>query len=84
MISTCMVQSGKILFWCPVGSKSMRITFMPVIENLASNGHEITLVTPFVGKEKVKGVTEIQAVSNFEETVNGFARLVPHIIPLNH
>eukprot|EP00092_Neocalanus_flemingeri_P013186 GFUD01014211.1.p1 GENE.GFUD01014211.1~~GFUD01014211.1.p1 ORF type:complete len:520 (-),score=100.48 GFUD01014211.1:177-1736(-) len=72
--SPCLVQSGKILLWCPVGSKSMKITFMPVIEQLASNGHDITLVTPFLSKEKIKGVTEIRAVSKFEDILDGFSR----------
>ena len=71
----CSVQSGKILLWCPVASKSMKITFMPVVERLASNGHEVTLVTAFPSKEKIIGVTEIHAISNFEDITNGFARL---------
>ena len=50
---------------------------MPVIEKLERNGHDVTLVTQFASKEKIRGVTEIHAVSNFAQTVNSLVhRLV--------
>ena len=65
---------GKILVWCPGGSQSVRITYMPVVEQLAKNGHEVTIVTPFISKEKLKGVTEIPVVSRFQEIFDSFSR----------
>ena len=69
-----VIQSGRILVWCPATSKSVKITFMPIVETLANRGHEVFLVTPFLSKENIDGVTEIQAVSNFDEIITGFAR----------
>ena len=67
-------EEGRVLVWCPAASKSIKITFMPVVESLAERGHEVVLVTPFMSKKKIPGVTEIQAVSKFEEITDGFAR----------
>lgn len=52
----------------------MKITFMPVVEQLALNGHEVILVTPFPSKKQINGVTEIHAITPFEDITNGFAR----------
>jgi len=41
------VQAGKILFFIPFSSKSVKITFTPVLEKLAERGHEIVVVMPF-------------------------------------
>ena len=67
-------EGGRVLVWCPAASKSIKITFMPVVKSLAERGHEVVLVTPFMSKDKIPGVTEIQAVSTFEEITDGFAR----------
>jgi hypothetical protein len=67
---------GKILVWCPGGSQSVRITYMPVVEQLANNGHEVTIVTPFLSKEKMKGVAEIPVVTRFQEIFDSFSRKV--------
>jgi hypothetical protein len=29
------IQAGKILFWCPFASKSIKMTFIPLLEELA-------------------------------------------------
>ena len=71
---TSTVYSGKVLLWCPAASTSMKITYMPVMEELARRGHEVTLVTPFPSKKKIDRVTEIIAVSDFDNITNGFAR----------
>ena len=65
---------GKILVWCPGGSQSVRITYMPLVEQLAKNGHEVTIVTPFASKEKMEGITEIPVVTRFQEILDSFSR----------
>ena len=54
----------------------MRITYMPVVEQLAKHGHEVTIVTPFLSKEKTEGVTEIPVVTRFQEIFDSFSRSV--------
>ena len=49
----CLVNTshcGKILFYMPFISESVKITFMPVAIELASRGHSVTIVTPFPDK----------------------------------
>ena len=41
---------GKILFYMPFISESVKITFMPVAVELASRGHSVTIVTPYPDK----------------------------------
>jgi hypothetical protein len=41
--------AGKVLFYMPFISESVKITFMPVAKELASRGHSVTIVTPFPG-----------------------------------
>ena len=41
---------GKILFYMPFISESVKITFMPVAIELASRGHSVTIVTPYPDK----------------------------------
>jgi hypothetical protein len=42
---------GKVLFYMPFISESVKITFMPVAKELASRGHSVTIVTPFPDKK---------------------------------
>ena len=72
LIASC--EGGKILFWMPVGSKSMKITYMPMLEELAKRGHEITLVHPFKLKETVKGITEIISSDKVDHFLNDLSR----------
>merc|ERR1712038_1329086 len=44
------VNAGKILFWSPFASKSMKICFTPLFDELAKRGHEVTAVIPFNDK----------------------------------
>ena len=71
LIASC--EGGKILFWMPVGSKSMRITYMPMLEELAKRGHEITLVHPFK-TESVEGITEIISSDKVDKFLNDISR----------
>jgi hypothetical protein len=41
---------GNVLFYMPFISESVKITFMPVVKELASRGHGVTVVTPFPDK----------------------------------
>ena len=52
----------------------MRITYMPLVEQLSKNGHEVTIVTPFASKEKMEGITEIPVVTRFQEILDSFSR----------
>ena len=47
-------EGGKILFWSPFGSKSTKICYMPMLEELARRGHEITVVHPHKSKQATK------------------------------
>ena len=64
-------EGGRVLVWCPAASKSIKITFMPVVETLAERGHEVVLVTPFMSKDKIPGVAEIHAVSSLWKDSQG-------------
>ena len=41
---------GKVLFYMPFISESVKITFTPVARELAARGHSVTIVTPFPDK----------------------------------
>ena len=41
--------AGKVLFYMPFISESVKITFMPVAKELSSRGHSVTIVTPYPG-----------------------------------
>ena len=72
LLASC--EAGKIMFWMPVGSKSMKITYMPMLEELAKRGHEITVVHPFKMKEPVKGITEIISVDKVDKFLADITR----------
>ena len=44
-------ECGRIMFYMPFVSNSMRITYMPVVRELAARGHQVTVVTPYDSKE---------------------------------
>ncbi len=39
-------EGGRLLFWMPVVSESMKICFMPLAEELVKKGHQVTIVMP--------------------------------------
>ena len=45
-----LCNGGKVLFYMPFISESVKITFMPVAKELAARGHAVTIVTPFPDK----------------------------------
>jgi hypothetical protein len=58
---------GKVLFYMPFISESVKITFMPVATELALRGHSVTIVTPFPDKKvnPTLGIRQISFDSNF-------------------
>lgn len=59
--------AGKVLIYAPVGSKSLKITYMPIVEELAKRGHAITIVTGYKSKHKIENVQELIVNSRFQE-----------------
>ena len=68
-----MCQGGRVLVWCPGGSQSVRITYLPLVDRLVQNGNEVVIVTPFPSKQEAKGTTEIPVVSRFQEIFDSFS-----------
>lgn len=60
LFSPCF--SERILFLTPVGSKSHKFAFMPIAEELASRGHQVTVVSPYKPSKSIKNISEIQLV----------------------
>ena len=76
LVTTLMMflcQGGRVLVWCPGGSQSVRITYLPLVDSLVQHGHEVVIVTPFPSKEVTRGVTEIPVTSRFQEIFDSFS-----------
>ena len=58
LFSPCF--SERILFLTPVGSKSHKFAFMPIAEELASRGHQVTVVSPYKASKSITNIREIQ------------------------
>ena len=56
---SAVVSGGSILFYMPVVSRSIRITFMPVASEMARLGHEVVVVTQHPDKKPNPNLTEI-------------------------
>ncbi|KAK4036437.1 hypothetical protein OUZ56_028492 [Daphnia magna] len=57
-MESCMGERIVVLY--PVGSKSHFYAVMPLLEELAERGHNVTIFSPFKGITKtIKGATEI-------------------------
>ena len=54
-----LVSSGSVLFFMPMVSKSIRITFMPVASEMARRGHEVVVITQHPDKNPNPNITEI-------------------------
>ena len=54
-----VVSCGSILFYMPMVTKSIRITFMPVASEMAKRGHEVVIVTQHPDKNPNPNLTEI-------------------------
>ena len=69
-IALAPCQGGRYLFYMPYGTRSMKITFMPVVEELGRRGHEVTVVMPYPADSKTlpPSVRVIQVENTFAET----------------
>ena len=66
---------GKIMFYAPLVSRSMVMTFMPLAEALASRGHKVVAVIPLEYDAKTRENLEVITVqSRFEELFSNFSR----------
>ena len=54
-----LASCGSVLFYIPFCSKSVKITFMPLAEEMASKGHEVVVVMPYATKKPNPKVKEI-------------------------
>ena len=54
-----LASCGSVLFFIPFMSKSVKITFMPLAEEMASKGHEVVVVMPYATKKPNPKVKEI-------------------------
>ena len=70
-----IILGGRILLWCPGGTRSIKITYMPMVEELVKRGHEITIVTPYPGSN-FENITEIPVNSGIEEIFSSFSMYV--------
>ena len=50
---------GSILFYMPMVTKSIRITFMPVASEMVRRGHDVVVVTQHPDKKPNSNLTEI-------------------------
>jgi hypothetical protein len=60
------VHCGKIMFYLPLMSKSVKMCVMPLAEELGRRGHHVTLVLNFASATPAPNVTEIVVESDFE------------------
>ena len=59
---------GSILFYMPFVSKSIKITFIPVAEEMSKRGHEVVVITQHPGKKPNPNFKEIIVDGNeFDE-----------------
>ncbi len=55
------------MFYMPLVSTSMKITFMPLAEELGKRGHEVVIFMPMSHKDKLKNVEVAVVDSKFDE-----------------
>ena len=60
-------QAERILVLVPACSKSHKISFMPIVEALAKNGHQVTVVTPYEPYLEMENITEISVENAFKD-----------------
>jgi len=66
------VNGGHFLVWLPFASKSVKIGFIDIIEELGEKGHDITIVSGYKSKKALINVKEIYHESNFTEVTEDF------------
>lgn len=55
-----VANAGKILFFMPLMPKSTTMTFMPIAEEMARRGHQVTVVNAFGTKTQLPTLTQIK------------------------
>lgn len=88
ILLVCRVQkssAARILVLLPMGSKSHKIALMPVIEELAERGHNITIFSGYEFQHKFDNIKEFQLINidviteqskiNWYETEDGLTHL---------
>ena len=65
-----MVDCGKVLFYHPFSSRSMKICYMTLIEALAEKGHEVTVAMPFAQPKDAKyKVINVDPSGEFQDVI---------------
>ena len=65
-------EAAKIMFYVPFVSRSMKITYMPVVNELVARGHDVTLVHPFDSEKSVpQNLKIISNESPMDEILRG-------------
>jgi glucuronosyltransferase len=54
-----VVDSENILVVAMISTKSHKITYLPLLEELANRGHKITIVSPIKADKETKNIKEI-------------------------
>ena len=54
-----VVSGGSVFFYMPVVTRSIRLTFMPVANEMARKGHEVVILTQHPDKNPIPNITEI-------------------------
>jgi glucuronosyltransferase len=71
-----LASCGKILILTFYASKSNQITYLPLIEELASRGHQITVISPIPSTKSVPNITHILTFDVISDPImqqfNGF------------
>jgi hypothetical protein len=52
-----VAESGKVLFFAPFVSKSMVITYKPIMKELAKKGHQVLIPINFYSLSQTKGMS---------------------------
>jgi UDP:flavonoid glycosyltransferase YjiC (YdhE family) len=66
----CVCQSYKILGVFQIPGRSHYILASKLFKEIANRGHDVTFITPFVGKTKVKNLKEIP-IESLQTTFSG-------------
>lgn len=76
---------GKIMFYFPIASKSIKMTFLPLAEALIDRGHFVSLIMPYEYDTKGRSNAEVITVDNVVEDLAEINsnRLLQNDIPIN-
>eukprot|EP00095_Tigriopus_kingsejongensis_P005737 maker-scaffold28_size608977-snap-gene-1.14 protein:Tk05737 transcript:maker-scaffold28_size608977-snap-gene-1.14-mRNA-1 annotation:"udp-glucuronosyltransferase 2c1" len=71
-----VAHGGRYLFYVPFVSKSMHITFMPMVEELSRRGHQVTVVMPFAMDESIPNVEAIVVENQMDKVTMEVSNLL--------